>query len=225
MASLAADLREELGTHKARSLRKKGKVPGVIYGHGEPTVHITLNLHEVELAVRHGERLLEIDLGGRKEHALIKEVQYDAMQTDILHVDLARVSLDERVKVTVPIILRGTPAGAAEGGVLSQATAQASVECHVTAIPEDIRVPIAHLKIGGVVKMRDLPLPEGAKLLDDPETIVCSVSVIAEEVVAPVAAVEGPAEPEIIGEKKREEEAVEAEEPAKTPKDKEKEGE
>jgi len=218
MAVLRASKRTELGTHKVRALRKKGEIPGVMYGHGEPAVPITLNQHDLELAILHGERLLEVQLGKDKEHALIKEVQYDTFGHEVLHVDLARVSLDERVEVTVPILLRGTPAGAAEGGVLQQSAATVTVECLVTAIPEEIRVPVTHMKVGDLLYMRDLPLPEGAALLSEPETVVCSLSIVAEEVVPTPeeAAVAAATEPELVREEKGEEE--EAEEAPEQPK-------
>ncbi|MFB3894324.1 MAG: 50S ribosomal protein L25 [Phycisphaerae bacterium] len=229
MAELKATKRDGAGTRVARRLRKKGQVPGIVYGHGETPQTITVTKHDLDLVIHHGDRLLELDVDGRKEHVLVKDVQYDAMQHDAIHVDLTRVSLDERVKVTVPIRLRGTPAGAVDGGVVSQNLAQASVECLVTAIPDDIRVSVAEMKIGDAIRVKDLPLPQGVKLLDDPEAIVCSVTKIAEEVVAAPAAAEGEAaagaEPEVIGEKKEEEaaEGEAAEAPKKEKKEEKKE--
>ena len=157
---LKATRRNELGSRKASRIRTGGNVPGVIYGHGEPVVPVTLSLHEVVLAVRHNERLLEIDLEGKTENVLVKEVQYDHMGNDILHIDLARVSLDERVTVTVPVVLRGTPVGAAEGGVIQQIAAKATIECLVMEIPDELRVSVAEMKVGDMLRMKDLPLPK-----------------------------------------------------------------
>lgn len=205
MAVLKASTRDELGTRKARRLRESGKIPAIIYGHGEAAQAVALHEHEVQLAIVHGQRLLEIDLGGAKENVLIKEVQYDTLGQEILHVDLTRVSLDERVEVTVPIVLRGTPAGAAEGGVLQQSAAEVRIECLVTAIPEEVRASVNDMGIGDALHMSDLELPEGAALLVEPDTVVCTVIVIAEEVEeAPEAEAEA-AEPEVLGEKKEEE--------------------
>jgi len=215
MALLKASRRGELGTHKVRRLRRGGRIPGVLYGHGEQTVAISLDLHDVSAALKRRERLLEVELDGRKENALFKEVQYDPLGQEILHVDLTRVSLDERVEVTVPIQLRGTPAGAAEEGVLQQLAMQVVVECLVTSIPEVIRVNVEPLKVGDRLLLKDLPLPEGTKLVGNPEDLVCMVVVLAEEV-APAAAGEeaAAAEPEVIGRKVEEGEAGE-EEPGK----------
>jgi large subunit ribosomal protein L25 len=219
MALLKATKRTEVGTHKVRRLRGKGEVPAVVYGHGEETMPITLSQHDIELAVLHGERLLELRIGDKKENVLIKEVQYDTFGQQVLHVDLTRVSLDERVELTVPIILRGTPVGTVDGGVLQQLAAQVTIECVVTAIPDDVKLSVADMKVGDMLHMKNLLLPEGAKLLSDPELAVCTLSMVAEEEVAPApaeaaAAVAAAVEPEVIGEKKEEEEPAE-EEPEK----------
>ena len=205
MATLKASPRGRTGTRAARRLREDGKVPAVIYGHGKDTVSVTLAEHEVELAVLHGERLLEIDLDGAIENVLTKDVQYDAFGNDILHVDLTRVDLNERVEVTVPVVLRGTPAGLADNGVLQQAVNEIRIECLVTAIPEDVRVSVNELNVGDALHVRDLPLPEGATLLDDPDALLCNVIVIAEEVEAPEEEEGQTAEPEVLGEKKEDE--------------------
>ena len=209
MALLKANVRSELGTRRVRRLREKGRIPGIIYGHGEEPVPVTLDRHDVGVAIQHGERLLEIDLDGRKHNALFKDVQYDALGQDILHVDLTRVSLDERVEVTVPIELRGTPAGAAEDGVLQQIAAEVTIECLVTAIPDDIRVSVSQMRVGDQLYMRDLPLPQEASLVSNPDEMVCSVTVLAEE--REEAPAEEAAEPEIVGgEKEPAEEGEEA---------------
>ena len=212
-AQLKATPRNELGTRKARAIRKQGLIPCVIYGHGKDCLSVTLSEHDFGVAMLHGERLLEIDLEGQTENVLIKDVQWDTYGQVVLHVDLSRVNLDERVEVTVPIVLRGTPAGAADGGVLQQSTSEVRIECIVTGIPEDIRIQVNDLNVGDSLTMGDLELPEGATLLDEPDTTICSVIVIAEEEEAP-AEEEGEttAEPEVIGEKKEEGEGAEGEE-------------
>ncbi|HOD83021.1 MAG: 50S ribosomal protein L25 [Planctomycetes bacterium ADurb.Bin126] len=208
MAKLTAKRRDALGTRKVRGLRKKNLIPGVVYGHAQENIPVALDAHDLEVALHHGERLFELDVDGQVQNVLVKDVQYDAMQQVVLHVDLARVDLDERVEVTVPLVLRGTPAGLAEGGVMHQQAAEIDLECAVRQIPEDIRVPINDMKIGDMLHMRDVKLPEGITLLSDPEAIVCALTVIEEEAPAEEGE-EGQAEPEVIGEKKREEEEEE----------------
>ena len=216
MATLKAIKRDKCGTRHVRRLRKQGMVPGIIYGHGEAPLAVAVNEHELGIAIHHGERLLELDIeGAGRENVLVKEVQYDHIQKDVLHVDLARVRLDERVEVTVPIVLRGTPAGAADGGVLAQVVSEVAIDCLVVAIPEEVRVPISAMKIGDVLHMKDLPLPEGVKLVSAPELIVASVAVIVEEA-APVEGAEAAAaEPELVRERKPAEEETAEEEKKK----------
>lgn len=209
MASLKATLRTECGTRAARVLRKQGLIPAVIYGHGKPTVSVTLNEHEVDLAIHHGERILEIVLGRKKENVLIKDVQWDTFGQEPLHVDLARVDLDERVQVTVPIVLRGTPAGADDGGVLQQSAAEVQIEVAVRDMPDEIRLSVNKLAVGETLLMSDLELPAGATLISDAETRICSLIRVAEEVEPEAPEGEESAEPEIIGEKP-EEDAKEA---------------
>ncbi len=202
MAMIKATKRGELGTRQVRRLRQKGLIPAVIYGHGEQTQPLTLNEHEVKLAILHGKRLLEIDCDGKKENALIKDVQYDTFGQEVLHVDLTRVSLDERVEVTVPIVLKGTPTGVTEDdGMLQQTATEIRVECPVQAIPEEIVVMVTEMKVGDRLAMSELPMPDGARLLDDAEAAVAIVRMVAEEEAPPVEE-EAAAEPEVIGEPK-----------------------
>ena len=204
MAVLKAILREEHGKRAARELRKQGLLPAVIYGHGKPTVPVSLNEHEVELAIHHGERILEIKLGRKNENVLIKDVQWDTFGHQPLHVDLTRVNLDERVQVTIPIVLRGTPAGASEGGVVQQSAAEVQIEVAVSDIPDEIRISVIALAVGETIRMSDLELPEGATLLNDPEAAICSLVLVAEEVEPEPVEAEEAAEPEVIGEQPEE---------------------
>ncbi|MFP4435417.1 MAG: 50S ribosomal protein L25 [Planctomycetota bacterium] len=207
MPTLKATKRENKGTRAARRLRAEGHVPAVLYGHGEATSELTLPTHEIELALLHGERVLDIEVDGNTENALIHDVQYDTFGQILLHVDLVRVNLNESVEVTVPVVLRGTPKGTDEGGMLQQITAEVTVECLVRNIPEDIRVYVNDLEIGDTLFVRDLEVEDG-KIMDDPETPVASVTFISEEEVAEGEEEEGVslAEPEVIGEVEAEEE-------------------
>lgn len=204
MALLKISNRDKLGTRHSRWLRHEGFVPGIIYGHGEANTPISMRGHDIEVAVKRGERLLRAELGGQEGNFLIKEVQYDYLGQRILHVDLTRVSLDERVEVTVPIVLRGTAVGVtSEEGVLTQHLNELTVECLVTVIPDELRLPVADLHVNESLRVADLDLPEGVKAMEEPETLIASVTVVAEEVVA--AAEEAPAEPELIVDKGEEE--------------------
>ncbi len=208
MEILKASMREDRGTRSARHLRTQGMIPAVLYGHGKETLAITLSHHDLHTAVTHSERVLEIDLGGKPQNVMIKDVQWDTFGQHLLHVDLTRVDLDERVSVTVLIVLRGTPIGVErENGVLQQMTSQVSIECAVRNIPEDLRTSVIGLKVGDALQLKDLELPEGATFLDDPETMVCNVTVVAEEEEALAEEGDEDAGPEVIGEKNEDEDS------------------
>lgn len=206
-AQVTAKPRSELGTRANRRLRESGFLPGVIYGHKEAVVPVSLPHKEVVDHLTHGAHLFDLALEGKSEKVLVKEVQFDHLGMEVIHVDFARVSLDEKVKVNVPVELKGTPKGEADGGVLQQIINTLEVECLVTEIPDAIRHVVSEMALNDVVHIRDLKLPEGVKALQDGDLIVATVKEILE--VAPAAAEEGPAEPEVIGRKPAEGEEAE----------------
>jgi len=204
---LKAERRKQSGTRSARKLRETGMVPAIIYGHQEEPVAVQMNYHDLALELHHHHKLLEVVLEGKKVQALVKDVQYDHLGDKVIHVDLTRVSLDERVQVTVQIVLRGTPAGASEGGVLEKVMSEIELECQVTNIPEELRVPVNHLQVGDTITAGELELPEGSRLVTEPDSLVATVTVMAEEEEAEEAAAEEEAEPEVISKKPSEEES------------------
>ncbi len=218
MASKAANVnvknRSELGSRANKRLRDSGFIPGVIYGHKQAIVPITLPKKEVVNYLEKGAHLFALGIDGHNENVLVKEVQYDHMGMEVLHVDFARVDLNERVKVSVPLELKGTPKGEEDGGVLQQIIAQLEVECVVTEIPDIIRHSVADMALDSVLHIKEIQMPPGVKCLQDGELIVATVKEILEA--APTAVVEGEsAEPEVIGRKPAEgEEAAEGAAPA-----------
>jgi large subunit ribosomal protein L25 len=210
-ANVTAKSRAELGTRANRRLREQGLIPGVIYGHKEAVVPVTLPRKEVVTHLNKGAHLFDLNLDGKSEKVLVKEVQYDHLGLEVIHVDFARVSLDEKVKVTVPVELKGTPKGEAEGGVLQQILASLEVECLVTEIPEVIRHNVSEMELDAVLHIKDLKLPEGVRAIQDGDLIVATVKEIL-EVVTTAAPEEGAAaEPEVIGRKPAEGEEAAAE--------------
>ncbi len=212
--SLTAKPRQQHGSSNARRLRRKGQVPGILYGHKEATVPIALGTEEMEKALRQGARVVNIQLDGKKEQALIQQVQWDHLGIELMHVDFKRVSADERVIVNVRLELRGHPVGVSGGGVLDQPLHSLSVECLALSVPESIRVNIGEMKIGDVIHVKDLVLPEGVKSMADPDAVVLQVKQPELEAAAPAApTAEGAAaaEPEVIGRKAAEEEETEEE--------------
>jgi large subunit ribosomal protein L25 len=192
---------KDRGKKANRRVRKAGWMPGIIYGHKQDPVAVLLPTRELELALRKGAHVLTIKLDGSEEQVLVKEVQFDHLSTGMMHVDMARVDLNERVKVMVQIVLRGTPKGAIEGGVLEQVLSQMEVECVVTQIPESLRLNVAELGVGQALHVKDVPLPEGTTTTSDLDTVVAVCRILGEEPVAEVAAVEGEpgaTEPEVI---------------------------
>ncbi len=200
--------RQGSGSQDARRLRRKGQIPGVVYGHKEATTSVTLSREDFDKALRHGARLVELRTDGKAEAALIHAVQWDHLGKEILHVDFRRVSKDERVTVSVPLHLRGIAPGVNAGGVLDQPLHVIDVECLVTAVPEHIRVNVAELQLGGIIHVRDLVLPPDTKVTADPDAIVVQVTAPKAEVGATAPAAET-AEPEVIGRKVAAEEGEE----------------
>ena len=205
---LKVEKREGRGTRKARHLRKTGQVPGVVYGHKQETISVSLSAEELARVVRQGTHVVDLRLDGGLEKALIRDLQWDHLGKDLLHIDFERVSADERIEVPVRIELKGIAPGVTGGGILDQPLHTLTVECLAISIPDSIRVNSNELQLGGAIHVKDLTLPEGIKVLADPDAIVVHITAPAvepEAVVAPAAT----AEPELIGRPKAEEEAEE----------------
>jgi large subunit ribosomal protein L25 len=196
---LVAEPRSTRGSQAARQLRRKGRIPAVLYGHKETTVSLVLPVEDLAKAIRHGARVVDLQADGKTEKALIREVQWDHLGKDILHVDFARVAADERIVVPVRIEVRGTAPGVTQGGVLDQPLHTIEVECLALSVPESIRVNIGALQVGQSIHVRDLVLPPDVKAVADPEVIVVHVTAPKAEVEAPAAPVVETAEPEVIG--------------------------
>lgn len=196
------------GTRGARRMRKEGLVPAIVYGHKEATVAVALPIDDVERVVRQGIHVVDLQTDGAVQKALIKEVQWDHLGKDLLHVDFARVAADERVTVTVPLEIRGTAPGVNAGGILDQPLHSLSIECLAISIPESIRVNIGELQLGAALHVRDLVLPSGVTAMADPDAIVIHVTAPAAEPAPAAAAAEAPepAQPEVIGRQRAAEE-------------------
>lgn len=200
------------GSREAARLRKNGNVPAVIYGHKEAVESVAVSFDELKNALRHRTRTLELKTGGKNQSVLIQDVQYDHLGKEVLHVDFLRVSATDKIHVTVPVELRGIAAGTKSGGgVLIQPLHDLHIECLVSARPDSIRVKIDDLQIGQAIHIRELQVPEGVKLLHDPEQVVVQVKVPAVQAEPTVAPIEGAtgAEPEVITKKKEKEEEEE----------------
>jgi len=198
-AQITAKSRSELGSRANKRLRDAGLLPGVIYGHKEAVVPVTLPRKDVVNHIERGAHLFDLNVDGKSEKVLVKEVQYDHLGIQMLHIDFARVNLDEKVEITVPLELKGTPKGEADGGVLTQLISELHIECLVTDIPDIIRHIITEMKLDDVLHIKDLKLPGGVKALQDEDLVVATVKEIEEET---EAGAEADAEPAVIGEVK-----------------------
>ena len=204
--TLNSEGRSGTGSRDADRLRKTGRVPAVVYGHKQAPANITVSKEELQAALRHHARTLNLVVNGKPETVLIQQVQHNHLGSDILHVDFRRVSRDERVRTTVDIQLRGTAVGTTTGGVLDQPLHKIHIECPAMSIPESIRVKIDQLQIGQAIHVKELDLPAGVKALEDPDLVVVQVrqqQVVVTEPTVAAAPVEGAAaEPEVITKKK-----------------------
>ena len=199
--------REPNGKRDARRLRASGVVPANLYGHGEKNLSLAIQADEVRAAVRHGARVVDLQ-GAVKEKAFIRELQWDTFGTEVLHLDLTRVSADERLTVTVPVELRGQAEGLKEGGVVEMVVHEVEVECLAIEIPEKLFLRVNNLKLGDSLTAAAIELPTGVKLVSDPEELVVHCVHAASDEEMEEAGSEG-AEPEVIGRKAEDEEASE----------------
>ncbi len=199
--------RNDFGSANARRLRKKGLLPGIIYGHKEEVVRVVLPREDLERAARRGVHIVDIEYNGKTEKARLRELQWDHLGKELLHVDFMRVSKDERIIIGVRVELRGVAPGIGEGGVLDQPIHVLQVECLALEIPDHLRVNVDKLKIGDSIHVKDVTLPPNVVAKMDPDAVVVIVKAKQEEVAAPAAVpgaapAEGAAEPEVIKKEK-----------------------
>ncbi len=201
IAKLTVHARTTTGTRAAKRLRKDGKIPAVVYGHKEAVVQIAVDAVELNRAIRvlHA-RTFRLEINGKTDTVLIKELQWDHLGSEMVHVDFERRDLTEKVKVAVPIELRNSPKTTG-GGVLDQPLHRINVECPFGSIPEAIRVDILGLTLGHPIHVRELTLPEGVVALDPPEMVVVQIKLAGAEPAEASEAAEG-SEPEVVATKK-----------------------
>ena len=202
-AVIQAEPREQTGTVRCRRLRKRGLIPGVVYGREQGTAMIAMNAHDLLQTLHTGAHIFDLKIPGcNDEKVLVKEVQYDSLGDRVVHVDLQRISLTDTVEVMVPIVMTGTAIGTIHKGIVDQPLKELHIQCLPTQIPDDVRVHVTELDIGMMLTVKDIALPEGVTSMNAPEQVVVTVHppVTEAEVEAEEeAAEEGAAEPEVIG--------------------------
>ena len=209
--TLKASIREHAGTRRAVKLREQGLMPAVLYGHGRDPISVSLDAHEFVENLHHGHRIFEMDIDGSRDTVLVKEIQYDYLGKDVIHADLMRVNLSERVTVEVMLQLRGTAAGIHAGGIVEEIMNSVQVECEVRSIPETLMVNIKDLELNESLHAGQIELPEGVTLITDSDAVIVSChetkAAVADEDAEAVEGAEASAEPEVITERKEEENA------------------
>lgn len=217
---IALKHRTELGSTACRRLRRRGLIPGIVYWGGkreEPdeqpeTIPVAVEREAIEDLIRHEHThaVLKASVDGKPLNVLIREIQIDPVDDAILHVDFQAVKMSEVVTVTVPIVLHGTAPGTLEGGVLMQPLRELEIEARVDALPEEIVVSINDLHVGDQITVGDLQLAEGVTTAVSPEELVVQIEAPVEVTAEELEAAEEAGEPEVVGEKKKEEEESES---------------
>lgn len=184
--------RTEFGKGAARRTRRAGMVPAVLYGHGTDPVHLSLPAHELQLALRVANAVLEITVdGGKSQLALAKQVQRHPVRPYIEHVDLVIVRKGEKVTVEVPLLIVGDHPADRRVSVDQQSV---SLAVEATHIPAHIEVNVAGMEIGDSITAADLVLPEGASYTGEPEDLILSMALAQEQSTEPDLGEEGAAE-------------------------------
>jgi large subunit ribosomal protein L25 len=218
----------------ARRVRRDGKIPAVVYGAGKQALTVSVDPRQVS-RILHSETghntVFDLAVDGERTKAMIVDWQYEPIKGSLLHIDLKRIAMDQKLRVNVPIELVGEPAGVKQqGGILEQITREVEVECLPGDIPHAIELNVSELVFGQVLRVSDLPKNDKVKYLSDPDQPVAHIITIKEEEVPAAEAIAGdaaatPAEPEVIkkGKQETEEGAAEAEKPEKAEKSEKKE--
>jgi large subunit ribosomal protein L25 len=211
-----AKQRDGRGKNDARRARREGMVPITVYGGGVETVAAVAPLRDLAAILRSESGrntifTLEVDGVGATE-VMFHDRQIDPVKGRLIHADLTRLVKGQKIEVTVPLHLVGEPVGVKEKqGVLEQIIREIEIRCEPRDIPDVLEVDVSHLDVHDTLHVSDIKVGEGVELLSDAEQVIATVGIVREEAEAPAAAEgEEPAEPEIIGKGKKEEEGEDA---------------
>ncbi|MER6913164.1 50S ribosomal protein L25/general stress protein Ctc [Streptomyces sp. NPDC000594] len=180
---ITAEARNDFGKGAARRVRRNNQVPVVLYGHGSDPVHLNLPGHELLLALRTPNVLLNLDIAGRSELAIPKAIQRDPLRGSLIHVDLLVVKRGETVTVEIPVETEGELA--AGGNLLEHVLNALPVEAEATHIPQSLTVSVAGLTAGDAITAKDITLPKGVSLAVDADAVV--IQVLAAQAEEPAA--------------------------------------
>ena len=207
VVEIAAKSRTPKGTNAAVKLRAQGQLPCVVYGHKEPVEHCSVDATAFRRAFENQHaRMFTLNLDGKSQTVLVKDLQWDYLGKEMIHIDFERHSLTEKVKVIIPIELKNQPK-VTEGAALDQPLHEVHVECPAGQIPDSIVLDITNLTLGKPIHVSDLDVPPNAVLLDNGDQVVVQLRLPGAQETEDLAATEG-AEPEVIGEEKDDEESA-----------------
>jgi len=201
--TIAVTKRDSVGTNASKRLRATGQVPAILYGHGQENINLSIRADALGNIIKHGTKLLSLT-GDVTDTAVLRQVQWDTYSSDVLHVDLFRVSATESVEVTLPIHLHGEAPGVSEGGQLVFQTHELTILCPASSIPEYLVVGLGGLHLGQSVHANEVRLPEGASLVSSGSPIVVQVVKTVDVTDEQLAA--NAAEPELIRKEKSKDE-------------------
>lgn len=204
--TLEAKTREHTGSKASARVRKAGRIPAIVYGHAQTPVAISLDAHDFAEGLHHGHRLLDVVIEGKTQKMLIKDLQYDHLGRNVVHADLMRIDVTEKITVTVALELKGTAKGTTEGGIVEAHTDRIEVECVAAKIPDTIIVSVKELGVDEIIHAGDIELPDGVTLVSPADAIVVTCHVVTEAPTTEEVEGEEPTAPEVIGERKTEEE-------------------
>jgi len=210
--AIKAEKRYALGTRVSRRLRKSGKLPAVLARKGEDPLHLLVDAKEFSQLVKKHARIINLTHPAGKDKVFIKEVQYDHLDEHAIHVDFTKIAMDQLLTIEVPLLLKGKPIGVSEeGGVLDQYVKVLKIQVLPDAIPDHIEADVANLKKDVKFTVKDLVLPPGVKVTQDPDLLVAIVQEHKVEEIVPAAATAGAVELEVIKKVKETEEGAEGE--------------
>lgn len=196
---LIAQERSDYGRKASRTFRKEGLLPANIYGLGKENLTVTVNTKEFTRIFMAGHRIFTLEVGDGKEQSVVKEVQYDNLGSDVIHVDFTRIDITQKITLDVGVELIGTVAS----GMLQFPMKEVKVESLPAGFPASISINVIELKIGDVIRIEDLEVPDGCVFVDDPDALVLQVVApieeVEEEAVEEVGEEADGAEPEVIG--------------------------
>ena len=206
-ADLVVEPRKMLGSLEARRLRRAGRTPGNVYGHGQAPVAIVADEEAITHIVAHKVRIVNVTLDGKADKCMLHEVQWDTFGKYLKHFDLLRIDPNERVTVEVPVEIRGNAPGVMRGGVLEHGLRHLTVRCLAYMVPDALVAKIGALDLDQALHVREIEVPEGTEILNNPEAIIIRVAPVnaAAALAAATASEASAAGPEVIGKKPAEE--------------------